>query len=101
MKLEHLKELTALVNNSAKITAVVESEEYETSADFDADFERMHGCLDQALGIVQSEAWKKHLKDTDLNYDTSAIELARRAEEKLVWAVDAYLEFYEHMQEAA
>ena len=75
--------------------------EYDGSNEYDDDQGRIDEHLSKAMKIVRSSAFKKHMRDTDQNYDTSAVEMSRRAEEKLGWAIKAYNDLYEHMIEAS
>lgn len=80
---------------------ITESKQYEESSDFDADFDKVEQHLKDAKAIVKSTAWQKHMKDTDNNFDTSCVEMSRRAMDKLQLAIEAFDNFYEHIQEAA
>ena len=92
----------AVKEDVEQITEAAEAKtRYETSDEFDADMDKLQSLISQAKALVTSSAWKKHLRDTDLNFDTSAIEMARRAEEKLKWAEDAYAKLYDHITEKA
>ena len=57
--------------------------------------------LKSALKIAKSANFKRHMKDTDSNFNTSTIEMGRRAEDKLDLAIDAYDKFYKEMERAA
>jgi hypothetical protein len=78
-----------------------EAKQYEESSDFDADFNTVEKHLKDAKDIVKSSAWQKHMKDTDANFDTSVVEMSRRAMDKLQLAIEAFDAFYEHIQEAS
>ena len=80
---------------------ITEAKQYEESSDFDADFNTLEKHLKDAKDIVKSAAWQKHMKDTDTNFDTSVVEMSRRAMDKLQLAIEAFDNFYEYIQEAA
>lgn len=77
------------------------TEQYDSSAAFDEDMEVLQNHLTAALKIAKSANFKRHMKDTDSNFNTSTIEMGRRAEDKLDLAIDAYDKFYEEMERAA
>ena len=78
-----------------------EKHEYDGSNEYDDDQNNILHFLDQALKIARSPAFKKHMRDTDANYSTSATQMARTAEQKLNDAMQAYEDLYEHMMEAS
>lgn len=75
--------------------------EYDGSHEYDEDQGTINDSLAKAMKVARSPAFKKHMRDTDDNYSTSAVEMARRAEEKLAWAIKAYDDLYDHMIEAS
>jgi hypothetical protein len=77
------------------------TERYEDSSDFDADYNAIEKHLKDALKIVQSANWKKHLKDTDANFSTEAVSKGRDAEGLLSQAIEEFKEFYDHIVEEA
>jgi hypothetical protein len=100
MLIKELQKLQAEAQAPVAIEEDAITERYEESADFDADIGKVHDLLYQAQAIIQSTNWKQHMHDTDSNFDTSAKEMSRRAEEKLKLAIDAYSKLYDHMMEA-
>jgi hypothetical protein len=77
------------------------TEGYDESSQFDADYDKVRELLAEVSAIVSSPDWKDHLKATDKNFDTSAVELNRRAIDKLDMTVDAFKAMYDHIVERA
>jgi hypothetical protein len=92
------------VDNLKSLKIVKESavtEAYAESADFDAAYESVQKYLKDAKAIVQSANWKKHMKDTDNNFDTSCVTYSQDALKSLNEAIAAFEEFYDHIEKAA
>jgi hypothetical protein len=85
--------------NVALEAAVTEG--YDESSEFDADVDKLQKLLEEARDIVISDDWKAHLKATDRNFDTSSVELSRRAQVKLEEAIVAFQNMYQHIIERA
>jgi hypothetical protein len=59
------------IQESSQPSKVVEA--YEESSDFDAEFDKAEKHLKDALAIVTSADWKKHMRDTDKNFSTNGV----------------------------
>jgi hypothetical protein len=102
MLLKELNQLAQANKSEKRIEEAADTKrEYEGSHEYDADQSDINDFLAKAMKIARSPAFKKHMRDTDQNYSTSAVEMARRAEEKLGWAIKAYEDLYDHMMEAS
>ena len=47
------------------------NERYDETAAWDADFNKLEDLINAAIKIVTSENWKKHMRDTDQNFDVN------------------------------
>jgi hypothetical protein len=77
------------------------TERYEGSHEFDADIGDADKNLKAALKVVQSPNWKRHMKDTDDNYSTKAIQKSADVERKIKEAIRVLDDLYDHMLEAS
>ena len=98
MDLQRLQQLAGLPLTESK---QILTERYEESADFDADYEQIQKHLAAAKKIVESANWKKHLSDTDKNFDTECVTYSGDALKSLNEAIAAFTEFYNHIEKAA
>lgn len=95
MKLQELRKLAGL----PAISKVAEA--YEESSDFDADANKVEKYLKDALAIIKSAAWQKHMKDTDSNFDTSCVNASQDLVKSINEALGSFKEFYDEIQKAA
>jgi len=94
-----MQQLLAL--KPAQVVEQTLEERYEESSDFDADMDKIQNALEEAKKIVNSANFQRHMKDTDENFDTSTVEMGRRALDKLQLAIEAFEKFYTEMEQAA
>ena len=77
-------------------------ERYEESSDWDADMGKLQEQLLDALAIMDSPNWAKHIDDTEENFDVDGL---RSTHDSLYDAVDEAntlaKDFYEEMERAA
>ena len=83
------------------VKEAADHEEYSTSAEFDDDMDDIEKHLAAVQEIVESNRWKKHMYDTDQNFDASARKHSDRALAQLQLARKAFDALYNHMIEAA
>ena len=77
------------------------NEEYAESSDFDADMDKAQAALNDALKIVRSTSWKKHMKDTDFNYGTEGKDRSAEIEKDLQAVITSLDKLYHHFIEEA
>ena len=88
-----------LLQQLTKLSTLKEA--YSESSDFDADYNKVEKHLKDALAIVKSANWQKHMRDTDKNFDTDCVTYSQDAVKSLNEAIAAFAEFYDHIEKAA
>jgi LPS O-antigen subunit length determinant protein (WzzB/FepE family) len=76
-------------------------EQYEDSADFDADMSKIIKNLEEALKIANSSNFKKHMHDTDTNFLTDANSLAKEMTDDISAALKSAKHLYDHIIDVA
>ena len=75
-------------------------EAYDTSADWDADHDKLERLIKDALAIMNSPNWQMHMKDTDDNYSVDAVDASDEVHNALEQARDALKVLMSRMLEA-
>jgi hypothetical protein len=96
-----IQQLLAM-QQTQKVDEEIVSERYDTSADWDADMDKLQEHLKAALAIMDSPNWAKHVDDTEKNFDVDGL---RSTHDSLYDAVDEAntlaKDFYLAMEQAA
>lgn len=77
------------------------TEEYKESSDFDADMDKALKLLNDALLIIKSTSWKKHMHDTDYTFGTEGKGRSSDIEEQLSATITSLDKLYHHFIEDA
>lgn len=72
-------------------------EEYETSADFEADVSAVEQHFRAAFKIIKGSSWVQHMKDTDTNYEAHAVKMNKDFILKMEAAKKAFDDLYHHL----
>lgn len=96
-----MQQLLAL-KPEVKVDEEIVSERYDSSLDFDNDVSDLQKHLKDALAIINSANWIKHLDDTESNFDVPGL---REAYDKLFdaieKAIDSADDFYDCITDAS
>ena len=96
-----IQQLLAL-KPEVKVDEEIVSERYDSSLDFDNDMSDLQKHLKDALAIMDSANWAKHMDDTESNFDVPGL---RAAHDKLYAAIEEAInsadDFYDSMTEAS
>lgn len=90
------------IQQTQKVDEEIVSERYDTSADWDADMDKLQEHLKAAMDIINSENWAEHIESTQNNFDVPGLshthdKLYNAIEEAINLASDVYA----HMEEAS
>lgn len=77
------------------------SERYEETVDFDDDMSKLIRHLEDALKIANSANLKQHMHDTDQNFNTDAVQMARDMSGDIATALKAARDLYDHITNEA
>ena len=85
MELSRLQQLAGLKVTATNKQLITEAVRYDTSADWDADMDKLQHHLKEALAIMDSHRWQKHIDDTETNFEVEGL---RSTHDSLYDAVD-------------
>lgn len=95
-----MRQLLALKPTS-QVDEEIVSERYSETHDFDDDMGKIIDHLEQALKISNSANFKQHMHDTDQNFNTDAVQLARDMSADISTALKAARGLYDHLLDEA
>jgi hypothetical protein len=95
-----MQQLLAL-KPAPQIDEEIVSERYEDTIDFDDDMGKLIDHLEQALKIANSANFKQHMRDTDQNFNTDAVQIARDMSSDISEALKAARGLYDHLTDEA
>lgn len=76
-------------------------ERYEDTIDFDDDMGKLIDHLEEALKICESANFKQHMKDTDQNFLTDAVQIAKDMSADISTALKSARDLYDYLTDEA